>query len=136
MATSRAQSWSEARALVRNDQNQYIIVKSADDAEQNWEFPGGRMQSRESTEDAVRRLCAEQLDLDVEILVTPPPFVFHAGGRKIKYYYALCSVLTGEPDAVGCAEFRWVLGPRLCEYFFEPPADQVVDWLRQQRPEE
>lgn len=136
MEKPRAQSWSEARALVRDDGNRYIIVKSLQEPDQHWEFPGGRMQANEATDDAVRRLCREQLDIGVEILATPPPFVYFSRGRKVRYCYALCSVMTGEPQAVGCAEFRWVLGPRLCEFFFEPPTDQVVDWLRQQRPQD
>ncbi|MGH7232369.1 MAG: 8-oxo-dGTP diphosphatase MutT [Nitrospiraceae bacterium] len=100
----------------------------------SWEFPGGKREPGETMEDGLRRELREELGIEV----TPPlPYrvVRYAYQDKlVELYFFFCSIEQGEPQALGCDEFRWVSSQDLGNFEF-PPADQpIIDALRGSRP--
>lgn len=130
MKASRPERWTDSRALIlRGRRRLTLIVRTAADAESVWEFPGGRIGGRDSPEAGLRRLVRAQLGVELELVVGQPPFEYSFGTHVVVYRYYLCGLLQGEPQPLGCAEVRWVLTGQLCEYMFDPPTYQVVQWL-------
>ena len=87
-----------------------------------WEFPGGKIESGESAEEAVVREAAEELGVAVEVLRPLPAFGHDDGGRHYHLSPFLCRVVAGEPRAVESREVRWVAVSELETYDF-PPAN-------------
>lgn len=130
MAIPRRDKWTDSRALIaRGRQRHFLILRTVADPDRPWEFPGGRIEARESPEAGLRRLVRAQLGVELELVVGQPPFEYSFGTHTVVYRYYLCGLLQGEPRPLACAEVRWVLSGQLCEYLFDPPTQQVVQWL-------
>ena len=129
MARRHQRNWTESRALIQRAGREYLIVKTDRAAEQPWEFPGGRIRRGESPETGLRRLCRVMLGVELVISLGQPPFVYRFGTHSVTYRYYICGTRGAKPTAAGCAELRWVLTGQLCEYVFDAPTQQVVDWL-------
>jgi mutator protein MutT len=129
MKPARREKWTDSRALIVRGRRHFLIVRATADPEGGWEFPGGRIEARESPEAGLRRLVRAQLGVELELVVGQPPFEYSFGTHSVVYRYYLCGLLQGEPRPLGCAEVRWVLAGQLREYVFEQPAQQVVQWL-------
>lgn len=87
-----------------------------------WEFPGGKREEHESFQDCLRRELDEELRIQVSVheLIEA---VTHAYPEKtVHLRFFRCEWRSGEPVAVGCADFRWVDLLELKPYHF-PAAD-------------
>ncbi len=122
-----------AAALIARD-GHYLICRRKPDVHLGglWEFPGGKREQGESLEDCLIREIREELGLDV---TTPVPYAVlpHAyPERAVELHFFRCTIARGEPEAIGCAELRWVAPADLETYDF-PPADRSL--IRQLRDE-
>jgi A/G-specific adenine glycosylase len=81
-----------------------------------WEFPGGRVGSRESAEDACKREIAEEIDLDVEV-TDYLTRVEHAYSHfKIGVDVFMCRYRAGDVKLHGPVDYRWVLVDEIDDY--------------------
>jgi mutator protein MutT len=132
MGEEQRKSWVETRGLVQRQRLEYLIVRAAGPEQSAWEFPGGRVERRESPEAALRRICQATLGIEIEVHVGQPPFLYNFGTHSITYRYHSCGLVGGELVAAPGLEARWILVGQLREYLFEPAVQQVVDWLLEQ----
>ncbi len=81
-----------------------------------WEFPGGKQEAGETLEDCLRRELGEELGIEIE--VGPPLMTLaHAYSHfRITLHVFTCRHLSGEPQALGCAAWRWVTPDELAGY--------------------
>lgn len=86
-----------------------------------WEFPGGKVDVRESHADALRREIREELDADVDVHDLVFDIAHEYPDRTIALYFYRCS-LKGEPRPLLGQEMRWVPRRDLASLPF-PPAD-------------
>src|SRR5262245_14703316 len=127
----RTTDWTESRALLERPGRELLILKPRlDDPECPWEFPGGRLENRESPEAALRRIFRESLGVELELLQGQPPFIHNFGDHSVTYRYYMCTVARGTLRQPPGSEMRWVKVGQLCEYDFDRPTQQVVEWLR------
>lgn len=98
-----------------------------------WEFPGGKRESGESLEGCLRRELREELGIEI---AQPVPFqvIRHDYPEKaVELHFFRCSILSGLPRPLGCADLRWV-APEELSQFPLPPADRpLVEALRGER---
>ena len=90
-----------------------------------WEFPGGKPEAGESLEEALARELREELGICVAV---EEPFVEiqHAYTHFRMTLHAFhCRYRSGPPQALGCAEWRWVRPRDLSRYAF-PTADRRI----------
>jgi mutator protein MutT len=96
-----------------------------------WEFPGGKLESGESWEQALVRELHEELGIEV---VVGREFcrVQHAyPQREVHLRFFVCRIASGIPKPIGCSAVAWV-GPEELGRFEFPEADRhLLDQLPQ-----
>jgi A/G-specific adenine glycosylase len=96
-----------------------------------WEFPGGKQESGETLPECLQRELREELAIEVSVgeLIAR---VKHAFTHfRITLYAYDCRHLSGEPQAIGCAAWRWVTLPELDQFAFARTDRHVIDVLRE-----
>lgn len=116
-----------AAAVLRNRAGEVLLARRADHVHQGglWEFPGGKVETGESFERALRRELTEELGVLVQE---------HRPLIRVRHAYAERSVLLdvhaitrylGEPRGLEGQPLRWVLPQCLRDYAM-PAADQPI----------
>lgn len=100
-----------ALAVVRGEDGCILVARRRDDADHlpgYWEFPGGKPMSGESLADCAVRETREELGVEVSVDAALEPIVYDYGERVVHLHPFLCRFVHGEPQALGCAEWRWL----------------------------
>jgi A/G-specific adenine glycosylase len=95
-----------------------------------WEFPGGKVDPGESLPDCLKRELREELAIEVEVgplLISVKHAFTHF---KITLYAFECRHLSGTPQALQCADWRWVRLADLDQFAFPRTDRKVIDALR------
>ena len=89
-----------------------------------WEFPGGKVEARETPETALIRELREELDIDTaESCLAPLSFASHAyDDFHLLMLVYVCRKWKGTPRQMEGNELTWVRPARLRDYEM-PPAD-------------
>ena len=116
-------------ALIFDDQNKIIITRRPEGSHLGgmWEFPGGKIESGESAEQALVRELAEELALDIKVGTLYFQNVFEYNEKFVDISFFMCTQTdpAQEPQAVETAEWRRVRLIELEQFEF-PPADKEV----------
>jgi 8-oxo-dGTP diphosphatase len=98
-----------------------------------WEFPGGKVEDRESPAAALERELVEELGISVAV-GAPLTFAVHSEpGMRIVLLFYRAVVVRGRPTALEKQEIAWVAPEDLLSYP-TPPADaELVELLAAER---
>jgi len=88
-----------------------------------WEFPGGKRESGESFEECLIRELREELGIEVSVGPLVESLTHAYPEKTVRLNFYRCEWLCGEPQVLGCADFRWIGREQLKDYQF-PPADE------------
>jgi 8-oxo-dGTP diphosphatase len=94
-----------------------------------WEFPGGRVEAKESDGDALKREVRHRLGVDIEVgeLIS---FVSHPYEHyTVDLYLYECKVTAGELRALNVHDFRWVTSEEFDQYPFTPADEASMNKL-------
>jgi 8-oxo-dGTP diphosphatase len=89
-----------------------------------WEFPGGKIDHRESHVQCLRREIREELDADVDVKELLFYTAHDYADRVVTLYFYRCT-LNGEPRPLLGQQMRWVPREELPTLGF-PPADEEL----------
>jgi 8-oxo-dGTP diphosphatase len=96
-----------------------------------WEFPGGKVEAGEDAIACIYREIKEELGIDIEVgahLMT----VSHEYEKFVANIIVhQCYLLAEEPQAIECAEIRWVEIAELENYQLPEANYQIVEALKQ-----
>jgi len=96
-------------AIIVQDKKILITQNNANsDHPFQWEFPGGKIKTGESSADCIKREIKEELNIAVDIKVKLKPVDFDYGFRFIKLIPFLCSIKKGEIKLNEHNDFKWI----------------------------
>jgi 8-oxo-dGTP diphosphatase len=118
-------------AVVERD-GKYLITQRRDSAVLPllWEFPGGRVETGERDEDALKRELHERLDADATIGKKLGEKVHEYDGYRVAL--ALYEATLGEARPLSCRrvrDFKWVASIEFDKYPFPDADQQTMDQL-------
>jgi len=91
-----------------------------------WKFPGGNQQPGEALETCLRRKIHEELCIEI-VTGKRITSVDHAYTHfRITLHAFHCTHQAGEPQALGCADWRWVTCHELNDFAFSKADRQVI----------
>lgn len=113
-------------AVVERD-GKYLITQRRPEAVLPllWEFPGGRVESGENDEEALRREMKERLDVEIEVGTQLATSVHDYEGYTVTLVVYQATLLSTELRPVRVNAFHWVASEDFGQYQF-PPADQAT----------
>jgi 8-oxo-dGTP diphosphatase len=96
-----------------------------------WEFPGGKREPAETFEDCLARELMEELGIAIAIGPLVESITHAYPEKTVRLNFYRCQWSRHEPQALGCADFRWVARADLGQFQF-PPADmRLLERLQQ-----
>ena len=94
-----------------------------------WEFPGGKVESGETDDTAVRREIRDRVGVDVRVGFMKAHRTHHYVGYSVDLVLYEANIIQQQDlRPLRVAEFRWVAPLELEQYPF-PPADQATTYL-------
>ena len=99
-----------AVVIIEQD-GKFLVGKRASDKSYGgkWAFVGGKFESGESPEEALRREVREEIGMEVEIVrALPVTDVNFPDGNRFRLYSFLCKIGQGPLNLVAHDELRWV----------------------------
>jgi len=117
-------------AVVERD-GRYLITQRRANAvlPHLWEFPGGRVEERETDGEALRREMQERLGASVEVgeLIS---FVSHPYERyTVDLYLYQCELGSEELECCAVQDYRWVTSEEFDRYPFTPADEASMNQL-------
>jgi len=88
-----------------------------------WEFPGGKREPDETFEHCLVRELQEELGIQVSVGSLIESLTHTYPEKTVRLNFYRCAWLKGEPQRLGCADFRWI-GLDLLQEFEFPAADE------------
>ncbi len=90
-----------------------------------WEFPGGKQESGETLEECIIRECQEEIGVEIKPLQKVKEIWHTYKEVSVHLHFFLCELVSGTPQALECADLKWVFSHELKNFEF-PEADQKI----------
>ncbi len=132
MKTTGHQQLIEVSAALIFRDGKLLIAQRHADAHLGglWEFPGGKREAGETFEQCLVRELREELGVEVEVLGWFEEITHDYADKSVRLKFFSCRLLTGEPQAIGCAAVKWVNQRELAHHDFPAADARLLSKLR------
>jgi mutator protein MutT len=87
-----------------------------------WEFPGGKREADETFEECLAREIREELGIEISVGELFEEITHAYTEKTVHLKFFICKLISGEPQLLGCAAFKWIGKSELINFEF-PAAD-------------
>jgi mutator protein MutT len=95
-----------------------------------WEFPGGKREANETFEQCLVREIREELGIEISVGKLFEEITHAYAEKTVRLKFFNCEFLSGEPQTLGCAAFKWIEKSELTDYEFPAADAQLLGKLR------
>lgn len=119
-------------AAVIEDQGKFLIAQRKKDSHQGmkWEFPGGKVESRESPEACLAREIREELSVSIDVGDIFKVISHNYDDKQVILLCYKCKIVEGIPCPTDCQDFKWVTPAEMSDFDFAPADIPVVEALQ------
>lgn len=112
----------EVVAALLWQENLFFIAQRPNDKDLGglWEFPGGKVESGETYQEALVRECEEELDVFVEVGTLFMDVTHDYGTKIIKLSLFHCNLLQGTPRLLEHQDMQWITPEQISNFKFCP----------------
>jgi len=97
-----------------------------------WEFPGGKQKRNESLEKTVTREIREELGVRVKAGAKLVEVEHEYSHFRVTLHAFDCRYVSGEPQAIECAAWKWVRAKDLQRYAFPRGSRKIIEAIMKQ----
>lgn len=97
-----------------------------------WEFPGGKVEENETREQALKRECKEELDIEIEVSELYDEVFHKYPDTSINLSFFKAHIKQGVPKLIEHNALKWITTDQLDELDFCPADRPITERLRQQ----
>lgn len=121
-----------AAGIIRNEFGQIYLTQRLEgqDFAQALEFPGGKVDARETPEEALKRELEEEIGIHVLSAFPYESFRFDYPTKVIEFFFYLVEEWVGEPFGREGQEGFWVAQADLDESEFPPANSRLIQRLK------
>ena len=112
-------------ALIQQKDQVLLAQRSCEDLNRKWEFPGGKVEPKETHQSALRREIKEELGIEIAVGKKEASNDFHVGEKKYTLHCYWAEIRTGEPVPDQHHSIAWVPLADLLKYDLAP-ADRPI----------
>jgi mutator protein MutT len=122
----------EVSAALIFHNGKFLITQRHTDAHLGglWEFPGGKVEANETFEQCLAREIREELGIEISIGKLFEEIFHDYPEKSVHLKFFLCKLISGEPQALGCAGFRWIKKSELDNFEFPAADAQLIQKLK------
>ena len=118
-------------AVIKKDGRVFATQKGYGDFKDFWEFPGGKIESGESREEALKREIKEELDADISVDSFLQTVEYDYPKFHLILHCFLCSLKTKEVHLLEHESSRWLSADELESVAWLPADLSLVSSLKQ-----
>jgi 8-oxo-dGTP diphosphatase len=120
-----------AVGVILNAREQVLIARRSIDSHQGglWEFPGGKLETGESVEQALFRELKEELAIEVSECSALVSIEHDYGDKLVLLDVCMVHAFTGDPVGVEGQVLRWIRIDQLEDYQFPAANKPIVKLL-------
>ena len=95
-----------------------------------WEFPGGKVEGKETLEQCIIRECKEELDVDITVQGVFDRTSYPHAGNELIFTFFNAEIIGGELAVYVHEQIKWVSVAELKDYPFCPADIEIVERIR------
>jgi mutator protein MutT len=95
-----------------------------------WEFPGGKREPDETSEQCLGRELREELGIEVEVGELFEEISHTYPEKSVSLKFFVCKLISGKPRTLDCAAFKWVDKTELADFEFPAADARLLEKLR------
>ena len=95
-----------------------------------WEFPGGKREPNETSEQCLVRELREELGIEIEAGELFEELTHPYAEKTVHLKFYVCKWISGRPRPLDCAAFRWVEKAELAGFSFPAADARLLEKLR------
>ena len=95
-----------------------------------WEFPGGKREANETFEKCLVREIHEELGIEISVGRLFKEITHAYAERTVRLKFFVCKLISGKPQTLDCAAFKWVGKAELDDFDFPAADARLLEKLR------
>lgn len=109
-------------AIIRNDEGKILIAQRNLNKSQGglWEFPGGKIESNETKEEAIVREIKEELNMDIVCDSYFDEKVYEYSDKTIRLIALNCTMINDRYEVLEHEQVKWISFDEFNDYEFAP----------------
>lgn len=119
-----------AAAVIRRADKVFAVARGYGELKGLWEFPGGKIETGESSQKALKREMMEELDTEIEVgeLIGTVEYDYPAFHLSMDCFF--CTILRGNLELKEAQEARWLAKDELSSVRWAPADQTFIEQLK------